>query len=51
MKTRRLEMACESESVVERASHAMGLVSRRTVRSDAGVPAMQMLVESNDGRG
>lgn len=37
MKTRSDEMAFERESVLERASQAMGLVSRIMVRMEGGV--------------
>jgi len=38
MKTSRWDIAFESESVLERACHATGLVSRITVRRDGGGP-------------
>ena len=43
MKTRRLEIACERESVDESASHAIGFVSSMIVSSDAGVPPTSLV--------
>jgi hypothetical protein len=38
IKTRKLEMACDRERIENSESQAIGLVSRMTVSSDAGVP-------------